>query len=54
MIAADFDGPGLVAAEQLGQRARAAGIRARIALPPRYRTDWADVLAARGARVHRT
>ena len=47
VIAADFDGPGLVAAEQLERRARASGIAARIALPPRHRTDWADVLAAR-------
>ena len=47
VIAADFDGPGLVAAEQLERRAHAAGLTVRIALPPRYRTDWADVLAGR-------
>ena len=46
-IAADFDGAGLVAAERLERRARDAGIEARIALPPRHRTDWADVLAGR-------
>ena len=51
MIAADFDGPGLTAAEQLERRARAAGIGVRIALPPQYRTDWADVLAARRERA---
>lgn len=53
VIAADFDGPGLVAAEHLQRRARGAGIDVRIDLPPRYGTDWADVLAARtgGGRV---
>ena len=45
-VAADFDGPGLLAAEQLERRARDAGIEARIDLPSRHRTDWADVLAA--------
>ena len=45
-VAADFDGPGLLAAEQLERRARDAGIEVRIDLPPRHRTDWADVLAA--------
>ena len=53
VVAADFDGAGLVAAEQLERRARAAGIQVRIHLPDRYRTDWADALTAaqsRGAR----
>ena len=45
-IAADFDGPGLLAAEQLERRARAAGVAVRIDLPSRHRADWADVLAA--------
>ena len=45
-VAADFDGPGLLAAEQLERRAREAGIEVRIDLPSRHRTDWADVLAA--------
>ena len=45
-VAADFDGPGLSAAEQLERRARDAGIEVRIDLPSRHRTDWADVLAA--------
>ena len=45
-VAADFDGPGLLAAEQLERRARDAGIDVRIDLPSRHRTDWADVLAA--------
>ena len=49
VIAADFDGAGLVAAEHLERRARSSGIAARIVLPPRHRTDWADVLAARRA-----
>ena len=44
-VAADFDGPGLLAAEQLERRARSAGIAVRIDLPSRHRTDWADVLA---------
>ena len=48
-IAADFDGPGLQAAEQLERRARDAGIEVRIDLPSRHRTDWADVLAAASA-----
>ena len=43
-IAADFDGAGLLAAERLERRARDAGIEVRIDLPPRHRTDWADVL----------
>lgn len=47
VVAADFDGAGLTAAEQLERRARDAGIAARIAVPPRHRCDWADVLAAR-------
>jgi len=46
-VAADFDGPGLLAAEQLERRARDAGIAVRIDLPARHRTDWADVLGAR-------
>lgn len=50
VVAADFDGAGLTAAEQLERRARAAGMEVRIAVPPRYRTDWADVLAARRTR----
>ena len=45
-VAADFDGPGLLAAEQLERRARDMGIEVRIDLPSRHRTDWADVLAA--------
>ena len=45
-VAADFDGPGLLAAEQLERRARHAGIAVRIDLPSRHRADWADVLAA--------
>ena len=45
-VAADFDGPGLLAAEQLERRARDAGIEVRIDLPSRHRADWADVLAA--------
>lgn len=45
-IAADFDGPGLLAAEQLERRARDAGVAVRIDLPSRHRADWADVLAA--------
>ena len=48
-IAADFDGPGLMGAEQLERRARDAGIEVRIDLPSRHRTDWADVLAASSA-----
>ena len=44
-IAADFDGAGL-AAERLERRARDAGIEVRIDLPPRHRTDWADVLTS--------
>ena len=44
-VAADFDGPGLLAAEQLDRRARNAGIAVRIDLPSRHRADWADVLA---------
>ena len=44
-VAADFDGPGLVAAEHLERRARDIGIDVRIDLPSRHRTDWADVLA---------
>ena len=50
-VAADFDGPGLLAAEQLERRARDAGIEARIDLPSRHRTDWADVLAASLTRL---
>ena len=45
-VAADFDGPGLLAAEHLERRAHDAGIAVRIDLPSRHRTDWADVLAA--------
>ena len=45
-VAADFDGPGLSAAEHLERRARDAGVEARIDLPSRHRADWADVLAA--------
>ncbi len=54
VIAADFDGPGLTAAERLERRARTAGIGVRIALPSRYRTDWADERAARGQRARRS
>ena len=50
-VAADFDGPGLLAAERLERRARDAGIEVRIDLPPRHRTDWADVLAASLTRL---
>ena len=50
-IAADFDGPGLLAAERLERRARDAGIEVRIDLPSRHRTDWADVLAASLTRL---
>ena len=50
-VAADFDGPGLLAAEQLERRARDAGIEVRIDLPPQHRTDWADVLAASLTRL---
>ncbi len=47
VVAADFDGPGLVAAEALARRARASGVRETdIDVPSRYRSDWADVLAA--------
>ena len=53
VVAADFDGAGLTVAEQLEQRAREAGISVRIALPPRHRTDWADVLSARRRRDRR-
>ena len=52
-VAADFDGPGLLAAEQLECRARETGIDVRIDLPSRHRTDWADVLAASSARSPR-
>ena len=52
-VAADFDGPGLLAAEQLERRARDAGIEVRIDLPSRHRTDWADVLAAAARSPHR-
>ena len=51
VIAADFDGAGLTAAEQLEQRAARAGIAVRIDVPPRHRTDWADVLAERRSRA---
>ena len=51
VVAADFDGAGLTAAEQLERRARDIGIAVRIAVPPRHRSDWADVLAARRRRV---
>jgi len=50
-VAADFDGPGLLAAEQLERRARDAGIEVRIDLPSRHQTDWADVLAASLTRL---
>ena len=50
-MAADFDGPGLLAAEQLERRARDAGIEVRIDLPSRHRADWADVLAASAPRA---
>ena len=50
VVAADFDGAGLTAAEQLERRARDAGVAVRIAVPPRYGYDWADVLAARRRR----
>ena len=45
-VAADFDGPGLLATEQLKRRAREAGIAVHIVLPSRHRADWADVIAA--------
>ena len=50
-VAADFDGPGLLAAEQLERRARDAGIEVRIDLPSRHRADWADALAAPSTRL---
>ena len=50
VVAADFDGAGLTAAEQLERRARTAGIAVHIDVPSRYRTDWADVLAVRRSR----
>ena len=46
VVAADFDGAGLTAAEQLERRACDAGIEVRIDLPSQHRTDWADVAAA--------
>ena len=46
VVAADFDGPGLLAAERLERRATTLGIAVRIDLPSRHRTDWADVLVA--------
>ena len=49
VVAADFDGPGLLAAERLERRARDLGLEVRIALPDRHHTDWADVLVARSA-----
>ena len=49
VVAADFDGAGLAAAEHLERRAVETGITVRIDLPERHRTDWADVLAARTA-----
>ena len=53
VVAADFDGAGLTAAEHLERRARNAGVATRIAVPPRHRWDWADVLAARRASLPR-
>ena len=53
VVAADFDGAGLLAAEQLERRARDADIDVRIDLPSRHRTDWADVLAAASAPSRR-
>ena len=50
-VAADFDGPGLLAAERLERRARDVGIDVRIDLPSRHRADWADVLAAPSTRL---
>ena len=52
-IAADFDGPGLLAAEQLERRARDAGIAVRIDLPTRHRLDWADALAGSRRAIRR-
>ena len=49
VVAADFDGPGLLAAERLERRAKDLGIDVEIDLPKRHRTDWADVLSAREA-----
>ena len=49
VVAADFDGPGLLAAERLERRAKDLGIDVEIDLPERHRTDWADVLSAREA-----
>ena len=47
VIAADFDGTGITAAEALERRAHAAGIPVvEIDVPSRYRSDWADVLMA--------
>ena len=48
VVAADFDGSGLVAAESLEKRARDEGVPdVHIDVPSRYRSDWADVLMAR-------
>ena len=47
VVAADFDGPGLLAAERLERRAKDLGIDVEIDLPEHHRTDWADILAAR-------
>ena len=48
VIAADFDGSGLVAAESLEKRARDEGVpEVHIDVPSRYRSDWADVLMVR-------
>ena len=48
LIAADFDGAGLKAAETLEKRAKKEGVSAEIVLPggnpPYYRRDWLDLL----------
>ncbi len=49
VVAADFDGPGLLAAERLERRAKDLGIDVEIDLPECHRTDWADILSAREA-----
>ena len=54
VIAADFDGAGLLAAERLERRARELGIDVEIDLPERRRTDWADVLEARSTARQQT
>ena len=44
VIATDFDGAGILAAERLGRRAKAKGIQASMKLPKDYKMDWNDAL----------